>query len=314
MLDFGMTRVVYDRVCLEHDTGEHPECAERVRRAEAWLRDPACRTEVTWHEARRATLADLERVHPAAHVERVRSLAADGGGRLDADTVASSASFEAATAGAGACLTAVDLALDEPGPLPFALVRPPGHHALADRAMGFCLFNNVAVAARHAQSRGREKIAIVDFDVHHGNGTEAIFYDDPSVLFVSSHQHPLYPGTGAAEDRGRGAGEGFTLNIPLEAGTTGPELLEALEREAAPAIERFAPDMLLVSAGFDAYRHDPLAQLAVDVDDFALIGTRLAEWARAFTSGLWMATLEGGYHLDDLPRCIEAFLAGSAAP
>lgn len=309
-----MVRIVYDPVCLQHDTGEHPECAERVARAEAWLRDPARTIPFSWHPARRATDDDLQRVHPAAHVQHVRSIAAAGGGRLDADTVASAASFEAATAAAGACLTAIDLALESRDSLPFALVRPPGHHALADQAMGFCLFNSIAVAARYAQSLGHAKIAIVDFDVHHGNGTEAIFYDDPSVLFVSSHQHPLYPGTGAAEDRGRGEGEGFTINLPLEAGTTGPELIAVLEREAAPAIERFEPDMLLVSAGFDAYRHDPLAQLAVDIDDFAAIGSMLARWARDHASGLWMATLEGGYHLDDLPKCIDAFLAGSGTP
>jgi len=303
-----MQEILYDPLFLEHGTGSHPECAARVRGIAAHLE--AAGDAFRFVAPRDATREELLRVHSPEHVDYVATFARAGGGHLDADTVASVRSFDAALRAAGAVVTAVDRVLDGESRHPFCLVRPPGHHALPERAMGFCLLNNVAVGARHARARGIDRVAILDLDVHHGNGTEACFAADPEVLFVSSHQYPLYPGTGAREDRGTGPGEGTVLNLPLPAGTTGGELLDALEAEAVPAIQRFRPGLLLVSAGFDAYERDPLAQLRVTLDDFERIGRLVARVASGVTEGRSVSTLEGGYHVRDLPGLVEAYLRG----
>jgi acetoin utilization deacetylase AcuC-like enzyme len=238
-------------------------------------------------------------------------------GLLDADTYIVPESFEIATLAAGGAIRAVDAVIDEPAPLlpteggekglgdeaghaAFALIRPPGHHATPDAAMGFCLFNNVAIAARHAQKRGQHKVLIVDFDVHHGNGTQDAFYNDPTVFFISTHQQGIYPGTGAVNDTGVGPGVGYTLNVPLPAGAGDAAFARIAAEIIVPAAERFRPDFLLVSAGFDAHWRDPLAQLQLSCTGYARLMQTLQHIAAQYCHGQMVLTLEGGYDLDAL--------------
>jgi acetoin utilization deacetylase AcuC-like enzyme len=305
-----MVTVVYHDAFLEHATGAHPENAERLRRTVDRFRGPEAEVATRWATPEPADPAAIARVHRREYVDSLREFARRGGGYLDPDTVAGERSWEAALLAAGAAIRAVDLALGDPPTRSFALVRPPGHHALADRAMGFCLLNNVAIAAAHARARGCHRVAIVDFDVHHGNGTQDAFYRDPDVLYVSTHQYPFYPGTGAAHERGEGPGEGTTLNLPVPAGTDGEEILDLLQSKAAEALRRFGPDVLLASAGFDAFENDPLGGLDLTRRDFRRIGRFLATLADEVCGGRLASVLEGGYNLEELPRCIEEYLAG----
>ena len=243
-----------------------------------------------------ATDAQILRVHTPAYLSDLVSTA----GRavaLDPDTMTSPASVDVARLAAGAACGAVDAVLDGRSRRAAALVRPPGHHAEPDRAMGFCLLNNVAIAAAHARARGLARVAIVDIDVHHGNGTQAAFYADPSVFYVSTHQSPFYPGTGAASDMGDGPGVGATLNLPLPAGTGDETVIAAYEEIVCPALRQFRPDLLLVSAGFDAHALDPLAGLQMTTAGFARLLDLLAEAADELCDGRLVAVTEGGYHL-----------------
>jgi len=303
--------IATDPLSLAHETGAHPERKERlvaIERALA-LADPAVlgprRTFAP------ATWDDLARVHDGAMLERTRALAAAGGGALDADTVVSPRSWEAAVGAAGAAIGAARAALSGEARHAVALVRPPGHHATSRRAMGFCLVNNIAVAARALQAQGAGRVAIIDFDVHHGNGTQEIFYDDASVFFASLHRWPFYPGTGAREETGAGPGLGTTWNAPLRHGTPPRLWHEALAR-ALDAAAAFAPEVVLVSAGFDAYADDPVGDLGLEVEDFRTAGRTLRAFADARCGGRVASMLEGGYHLGALGACVRAYVEGAA--
>ena len=292
----------------EHTTPPgHPERPERAevfdQVASAWR---AKGGQVV--EPRPATRAELLRVHDAAHVDAIEATS----GRavmLDADTFTSPESYEIALLAAGAAVQAAEHALDTKETA-FALVRPPGHHAERETAMGFCLFNNIAVAAAAAVARGLTRVAVVDIDVHHGNGTQWMFYADPKVLYVSTHQFPFYPGTGAAEETGSGAGKGFTFNVPLAAGA-GDADYAAAYRTIAGVLEKYAPELLLVSAGFDAHEDDPLASMRMTAAGYAAVVKSLADTAARVGCPMALVT-EGGYDLDALRACLEASLGAFA--
>jgi acetoin utilization deacetylase AcuC-like enzyme len=282
--------------CLRHDTGPaHAERPERLRSVIDAI--DAAFPGIAWHEAPRATRGQLLRAHDPALLEVVLETRADGRVMLDPDTVLSPASAEAALRAAGAGVEAVDAVMAGHATRAFCAVRPPGHHATRDVAMGFCLFNSIAVAALHAlETHGLDRVAVVDFDVHHGNGTQAIFEHDRRVLFASSHQWPLYPGTGAREE----TGDGNILNTPLPPDADGALFRAAWSNVLLPAIEAFRPQLLLVSAGFDAHRRDPLAQLRLEAGDFAWITRELLHLADRHCRGRVVSMLEGGYDLEAL--------------
>jgi acetoin utilization deacetylase AcuC-like enzyme len=257
-------------------------------------------------DPRPATDDEILRVHDREHLTSIRGTA----GRavaLDADTFTSPDSYDVACLAAGAAVSAVDHVLDGgPGTRAMALVRPPGHHAERNRAMGFCFFNNAAIAAAHARARGLARVAVVDFDVHHGNGTQWMFYDDPSMLYISSHQFPYYPGTGAADEIGTGPGRGFTVNLPLAAGATDADYDRVYSAVATPILLNYQPEMIVVSAGFDAYKDDPLAAMRLEAGYFGILTARLATIANACSGGRLVLVTEGGYDLQGLADSVRA--------
>jgi acetoin utilization deacetylase AcuC-like enzyme len=284
--------------CLEHDTGYgHPERADRLRAINDALAASEFKS-LRREEAPRVELADIERLHPKAYVAMVRATIPKRDHKsLDPDTIVSPGSWEAALRAAGASIHAVDQLMAGKADNVFCAVRPPGHHAEPSRAMGFCLFNSVAIAALHARAQhGAERVAVVDFDVHHGNGTQAAFWSDKDLFYGSTHQMPLFPGTGALDE----TGVGNIFNAPLKAGDDGDEFRAAYEDRILPALDKFAPDLLIVSAGFDAHLKDPLAQLRLLEPDFAWITEQLLEAAAKHCGGKLVSTLEGGYDLDAL--------------
>jgi acetoin utilization deacetylase AcuC-like enzyme len=253
---------------------------------------------------RPATREELERVHTAAYVEHVASTAGRAA-MLDPDTFTSPESYEIALLAAGAAVDAARRAYGTGVPA-LALVRPPGHHAEPDKAMGFCLFNNIAIAAAALRAGGAARVAIVDIDVHHGNGTQTAFYADPSVLFVSTHQFPYYPGTGAADEQGTGPGLGYTLNLPMEAGARDADFLALYQSRVVPALDAFQPDALLVSAGFDAHERDPLAGMRLTTEGYTALVALLDEAATRLCGRRLALVTEGGYHLAALRECLES--------
>ena len=303
------TGIVCDPLCLHHDTGPgHPERPERITAAMRGVAAAGADATTVAIQARDATGDDLLRVHSEAYIERARRDCLDGGGELSTgDTAVCEASYDAALRAAGGVLAGVDAVMAGTCRNAFCAVRPPGHHATPDRGMGFCIFNNVAIAARYLQRRhGLKRILIADWDVHHGNGTQETFYRDPTVFFFSTHQWPLYPGTGAASERGVGDGMGYTMNVPVAAGSGRQEIVGAFRERLAPAMTRFRPEFVLVSAGFDSRMGDPLGGLLLTDDDFAELTEILMEIAGVFAQGRLVAVLEGGYSLDGLALACEA--------
>ncbi|MCC6716551.1 MAG: histone deacetylase family protein [Acetobacteraceae bacterium] len=299
------TALITHPACLGHDTGPyHPECPDRLRRVLQALEHPHFTT-LLRDLAPRATEAQLALAHPLEYVQAILAVAPEPGRRiaLDADTIMSEGSREAALRAAGGAIMAVDAVMEGWAKQVFVAARPPGHHAERDQPMGFCFFANAAIAARHAQTRWNlARVAVVDFDVHHGNGTQHIFQDDPSLFYASSHQYPCYPGTGAASERG----VGNIVNAPLPPGAGSAAFREAWDTLILPELHRFAPNLLIVSAGFDAHKADPLAQLRVETADFAWLTTRLMDTARTHCQGRLVSLLEGGYDLDALAESAAA--------
>lgn len=287
--------------CLEHDTGPgHAERPERLRAVLDALHDAFPGTALDWHEAPRASREQLLRVHDAVLLRTVLDTRPPTRLMLDPDTALSPGSAEAALRAAGAAVAATDAVLAGTAARAFCAVRPPGHHATADTAMGFCLFNNVAVAAARALDvHGLKRVAIADFDVHHGNGTQAIFADAPRVLYLSSHQMPLYPGSGFTHERG----VDNVFNSPLPAGVGGAAFRTAWREQLLPTLDAFRPQLLLVSAGFDGHRRDPLAQLELEADDYAWLTRELVAAANRHARGRVASLLEGGYDLQALREC-----------
>ncbi len=306
--------------CSRHDTGwGHPEHQGRLRAIMGAVERalPGLYADVTPVVPQPADSAALELVHSREHIERVRSVcerSAKTGRVLQADeaegdTVVSPRSWDAALAAVGCGIAAVDAVASGGHRAALCAVRPPGHHATRDRAMGFCLFNNVAVAARHALARRDiDRVLVIDWDVHHGNGTQDIFYEDPAVFVLSMHQHPLYPGTGMADERGSGAGEGTTLNLPMPAGLEAPRYVGALLEGLDEALRSFAPDMVLVSAGFDAGAGDPLGGFTLTPGDFATLTHEVVGRTRDTARNRVVSMLEGGYNPDELGRSVVSHL------
>jgi len=289
-----------------HDTGEgHPERPARLRAVEEGLAEAGLTEAVTAVEPVAATDADLVRVHPAEYRDALERFVENGGGYLDGDTHVGPDSWQAARLAAGAGIETIRRLYAGDGEVGFCAVRPPGHHALASRAMGFCLLNNVAVAAAHLADRG-ERVAIVDYDAHHGNGTQAIFWNDPRVFYASIHQWPFYPGSGAISEVGAGPGRGTTLNIPLPAGATGDVARRAVGELVVPILSRWEPTWLIVSAGFDGHRRDPLTDMALTSGDFADMSADLVELV---PRGRRLLVLEGGYDLRALSDSVGAVLS-----
>ncbi len=293
-------------LCWLHDAGpHHPERPARLDAFRRGIDRSGLDEAVTWIEAPPADRKAVERIHPGHLLDRLKMLCMQGGGAIDPDTIVNEVSSDAAWVAAGAGLELIRRLDAGEADAGWSVVRPPGHHALSEKQMGFCLINNVAVSARFLADRG-ERVAIVDIDAHHGNGTQDIFYEDPNVLFVSLHQYPWYPYTGALDETGRGDGLGTTVNVPLPAATSGSAYRTAIEEVVVPRLERFAPDWLLISAGFDGHRADPITDLGLSSGDYADASRILMGCVPA---GRRLLFLEGGYDVDALSDCAGAVAA-----
>ena len=309
------TAVYRDPAFQGHDPGDHPENPRRMAGIEAELTRSGMlggRPLPSWEPATRAQLA---RVHDGRYLDLLEEATAAGGGWLDQDTYCGPDSLAVASLGAGAVVAAVERSLGGEHPRAFVLCRPPGHHATRMRGMGFCLLANVAVGAAHALALGAERVAILDWDVHHGNGTQDIFYEDDAVLVCSVHRHgDFFPGTGDQDERGRGRGRGFTANVPLRAGRGDAEFERAFTARFQPLVERHRPDLILVSAGFDAHRLDPLGGMRMTEAGFARLATLVRGWADDLCGGRLVAVLEGGYDPGALGRSVVAVLGALDGP
>lgn len=301
--------LIYDKVYLKHKTGTHPENEERVRRVYDYLRGDPLYEKLTEIPPRPATEDEIRLVHSKRYYDDLASLPRNQMSFLDADTVVGPGSLEAALAAAGAVMVAVEAIKAGKIDRAFCLVRPPGHHALPDRAMGFCIFNNIAIGAAYATRRcGFDRAAIIDIDVHHGNGTQEVFYDDGEVLYCSIHRWPFYPGTGRRQEQGEGAGRGKTLNIPLPGGTGEAAYLTALSEEILPAVRQHSPSIVFISAGFDTHRSDPIGGMDLSETSFGTLTRHIVDTARDVSGGRVISALEGGYNLETLTTSVRAHI------
>ncbi len=298
-----------DPLFEQHDTGSHPESSQRLARVRQHLKTSNLLDRMQKGEIQLATREQIERVHTSEHFDTIRDFARKGGGRIEADTVMSPQSFEVALHAAGCAVSAVDAVLDEQTSQAVCLSRPPGHHALPASPMGFCLFNNVAVAARHAvESHGLERVLIVDWDVHHGNGTQDIFYEDEHVFFFSVHRSPFYPGTGDENETGHGAGSGTIFNLPLRFGVSWKDYRQRFNTMLSDAARRCRPELVLISAGFDAHAADPIGSLGLDSEHFSELTEIVGQVAGDYCQGRIVSLLEGGYNVDALAESVECHL------
>ena len=298
---------VYDPIYLKHDTGQHVENATRLEAIISHLEKTQLKQQLIPIKPGAASIEELSLVHDKQYISHIQDVAQKGGGWLDADTIMSPNSYETAVYAAGGAIKATEAVMDGEVASAFALVRPPGHHATPRRAMGFCLFNNVAIAAKYALAKyNLERIAIIDFDVHHGNGTQEIFYDNPQVLYISTHQYPFYPGTGSIDETGVDEAKGTTVNIPLPAGCGDAEYLLAFEQIIVPAARRFKPQLILVSAGYDLHQADGIALMQVTTTGFAQMVKIIKELADELCSSRLVFSLEGGYNVTALAVSVKA--------
>ena len=306
-----MTLLYRDPLFLKHDTGQHPENPDRLRSISARLEKTGLVTKCAAGSYKPLTEDAVTQVHAPRQLLAIKQLAEHGGGQIDADTVVSPDSFHVALAAAGACVAAVDAVLNGPDRRALCLVRPPGHHATQAVSMGFCLFNNIALAAHHAKTAHHvSRLLIIDWDVHHGNGTQDIFYEDPLVMFFSIHRHGqgFYPGTGAENESGRGKGAGYTLNAPLRYGTPRKDYHARFTSALEKAADKIKPELVLVSAGFDAHALDPIGCLGLETEDFAILTRQVLAVAKTHAQGRLVSCLEGGYHLHALAESVQAHL------
>lgn len=305
------TGLVYDDIYIEHKTTfGHPECSERLIRIVERLKAGGLYSELIKLKPVPADRCWIEKVHAPKYIDRAKSSSENGAGYLDTgDVPISLKSYEAAVMAAGGVLTAIDAVMEQKVSNAFCAVRPPGHHALENRAMGFCIFNNVAIGTRYVQDKHNlPKVLIVDWDVHHGNGTQAAFYDDPNVLYFSVHQYPFYPGTGSQAEQGSGIGLHTNINVPLPAGSGDDQYIKTFEEKLVPAASSFAPDFVLVSAGFDAHKGDLLGGMRVTDRGFARLTQIVKSIAEKFCAGRLVSVLEGGYGLEGLAASVEAHI------
>ncbi|MCE8423596.1 MAG: histone deacetylase [Candidatus Methanoperedens sp.] len=301
-----LTGIVYHPDYLKHETGIHPERKERLLSIIQHLKKTGLMERLNLIYPRIAEINEIQYIHSPEYIEKTR-IYSEQGRPLDQDTVLSKDSYRIALLAAGGAITAVDSVLKELDTI-FALVRPPGHHATPYRGMGFCIFNNIAIAARHAQKKGKKRVLIVDWDVHHGNGTQEAFYADPSVLYFSTHQYPHYPGTGWYNEVGTGNGKGYNINIPLPAGTDDSGFITAFQEILVPAAIEFKPEIILISAGQDASIDDGLADMRLSMNGFMELASIVKSIAKQTCGGKVAAVLEGGYDLDNLAHSVAAVL------
>ena len=298
-----------DDLFLAHDTGKHPESADRLRAVHAKLAASPVWKSCDLHPLAQPDKSLVERVHPAAMVQSIERVCQKGGGRLDPDTVACPRSGEVALTAAACAVAAVEAVITGSFQRAMCLIRPPGHHAVVAKPMGFCLYNNVAIAATHARKvLGLDRVLIVDWDVHHGNGTQDIFYGDGTVFFLSLHRSPFYPGTGDADETGTGRGLGWTHNVPLAFGVSRRKYIESFEKALSIAVEQCRPQLILLSAGFDAHREDPVGSLGLEVEDFGTLTQLVIDASSITAGGRIVSLLEGGYHVDRLAESVELHL------